>query len=359
MQTELLLIIIVAVVVIAVAASWLGVRKLGQRHTRSAASETPHKNSAAIQRVAFVYNPTKSGAQAAKTLLLRSTTLAGWPEPIFLETTLQDPGYAMARAALNAKVDVVIAGGGDGTIRAVGQELRHSEVPLGIIPLGTGNLLARNLEIDISDIAASVQVALFGHQRHIDSGSMELENSITGTVSKHSFMVIAGLGLDAEVMSDTKTKLKEQLGWLAYSEAGLRHLAGRRKKISIAMDDQPAQQRKIRSVLFANCGLLPGGIDFVPNALIDDGVLDIVVISPRSALGWVAMAGKVMFQHKNRLPVIDYYRAQHLVIRTVMPVETQVDGDPSGEATMVKITVDPKSVLVRVPAPDQGVKTKR
>jgi len=352
MPTEALVAIIVLIIVLAVGFSWLGVRKLAQKHTRSAVAESPHKIHADAQKVAFIYNPTKIGADAAKTLLLRSTSLAGWPEPIFLETTAEDPGVAMAGQALEAKADVVIVGGGDGTVRAVGQALRHTEVPLGIIPLGTGNLLARNLELDVNDIAGNVQVALFGHQRHIDAGLMELENEVTGVVSKKSFMVIAGLGMDAEVMNDTNSKLKESVGWLAYSEAGLRHMAGRRKKVSIALDDQPAQQRKVRSVLFANCGLLPGGIDFVPNALIDDGVLDVVVISPRSALGWMAMVGKVVFQHNNRLPVIDFYRSQQLVIRTVMPVETQVDGDPSGTATVVKVSVEHKAVLVRVAAPN-------
>lgn len=352
MPTEALIAIIVIVFLLAVGFSWLGVRKLAQKHTRSAVAESPHKIHVAAQRVVFIYNPTKNGAEAAKTLLRRSIAMAGWPEPTFLETTEHDPGYAMASSALEAKADVVIVGGGDGTVRAVAQTLRHSEVPMAIIPLGTGNLLARNLNLDINDIAATVQIALFGHQRHIDAGLIELEDEVTGTISKQSFMVIAGLGMDAEIMNDTNAKLKESVGWLAYSEAGLRHLAGRRKKVSIALDDQPAQQRKVRSVLFANCGLLPGGIDFVPEALIDDGVLDVVVISPRSALGWAAMAGKVVFQHKNRLPVIDFYRSQNLVIRAVMPVETQVDGDPSGTATLVKVSVEPKAVLVRVAAPN-------
>jgi diacylglycerol kinase family enzyme len=352
MPTEVLITVIVAAVLLAAGFSWLGVRKLAQNHTRSAAAESPHKIHAAAQKVAFIYNPTKNGAAAAKTLLLRSTTLAGWPEPLFLETTAADPGHAMARRALAAKSDVVIVGGGDGTVRAVGQELRHTEVPLAVIPLGTGNLLARNLDLDVNDIAANVQVALFGHQRHIDAGLMEIEDEVAGSVSRQSFMVIAGLGMDAEVMNDTNSKLKESVGWLAYSEAGLRHMAGRRKKVSIALDDQPAQQRKVRSVLFANCGLLPGGIDFVPTALIDDGVLDVVVISPRSAIGWLAMIGKIVLQHRNRLPVIDFYRSKKLVIRTVLPVETQVDGDPSGTATVVRVSVEHKAVLVRVAAPD-------
>jgi len=352
MSTELLAVIIAVIVLLAIGFSWLGVRKLAQKHTRSAVADSPHKIHLAKQQVVFIYNPTKNGADAAKTLISRSVSKAGWPAPLFLETTAADPGYAMAKAALEAKADVVIVGGGDGTVRAVGHILRRTEVPLAIIPLGTGNLLARNLDIDVSDIAGAVQIALFGHQRHIDAGLMELENEVTGATSAHSFMVIAGLGMDAEVMSDTNTKLKEHVGWLAYSEAGLRHMSGRRKKVSIAMDDQPAQQRKVRSVLFANCGLLPGGIDFVPGALIDDGVLDVVVISPRSALGWLAMAGKVVLRHKNNVPVIDFYRSRQLTLRTVLPVETQVDGDPSGTATIVKVSVEPKVVLVRVAAPN-------
>lgn len=353
MSTELLAVIIAVIVLLAIGFSWLGVRKLAQKHTRSAVADSPHKIHLVKQQVVFIYNPSKNGMDAAKTLITRSVSKAGWPAPIFLETTVNDPGFAMAKEALGAKADVVIVGGGDGTVRAVGQVLRHSEVPLAILPLGTGNLLARNLELDVNDIAGAVQIALFGHQRHIDAGLMELENEVTGATSTHSFMVIAGLGMDAEVMNDTNSRLKEHVGWLAYSEAGLRHMGGRRKKVSIAMDDQPAQQRKVRSVLFANCGLLPGGIDFVPGALIDDGVLDIVVISPRSALGWLAMAGKVVFQHKNRLPVIDFYRSQNLTIRTVLPVETQIDGDPCGSATIVKVSVEPKAVLVRVPAPNR------
>lgn len=351
MPTEILIAVIVAIFVLATAISWLGVRKLAQKNTRSTAADSPHKIHQARQQVVFIYNPTKSGAPDAKTLIARSVSKAGWPEPMFLETTAEDPGYSMARAALDAKADVVLVGGGDGTVRAVAQTLRHTEVPMAIIPLGTGNLLARNLDMDVADIAGSVQIALFGHQRHIDAGLMELEDGVTGAASKHSFMVIAGLGMDADVMNDTNSKLKEYVGWLAYSEAGLRHLAGHRKKVSIALDDEPAQQRKVRSVLFANCGRLPGGINFVPDAVIDDGVLDVVVVSPRSAFGWMAMAGKVVLRHKNHVPVIDFYRSKKLVIRTVMPVETQIDGDPTGPATCVKVSVEPKAVLVRVGAP--------
>ncbi|WP_026556587.1 diacylglycerol/lipid kinase family protein [Arthrobacter sp. 35W] len=353
MPTQVVVLIIVLACVLFVLFSWWGVRKLAQRHTRSAVAQSPHKVHLGRQKVAVILNPVKAGAADARVFITRSASLAGWAEPLFLETTAEDPGYAQARQALEYGADVVIAGGGDGTVRAVGEVLRHTDVPLGLIPLGTGNLLARNIGLDVNDIHSNVQTALFGHQRRIDTALMETENAVTGAASKHAFLVIAGLGMDAEVMGDTNDQLKKHVGWLAYSEAGMRHMVGRRRKVSIAMDDAPAQQRKVRSVMFANCGLLPGGIDFIPNALIDDGVLDVVVVSPRSALGWMAMGGKILFQHKGGPPVIDFYRSKSVTVRTTMPVETQLDGDPAGQATDVTVTVEPAALLVRVPAPTE------
>ena len=111
--------------------------------------------------------------------------------------------------------------------------------------------------------------------------------------------------------------------------------------MSISLDDQPEQARKIRSVLFANCGLIPGGIDFIPQAMIDDGMLDVVVMSPRSAIGWLAMYTKIVLKHKKDLPVMTYYRSGKITIRCAEPMPTQVDGDPSGEATKVTVQVAP------------------
>ncbi|MBW4095469.1 MAG: diacylglycerol kinase family lipid kinase [Acidobacteria bacterium] len=348
MDSWLWILIIVAAVLLFALVSWLRVRKLASRQSRSAVGDSPHKSTVGSQQVAVILNPIKAGAPDAKALIRRSASLAGWPDPVFYETTVDDPGHSAAQAALAAGADVVVVGGGDGTVRVVAHELRNMQIPLGVVPLGTGNLLARNLDLNVADIHSNVQTALFGHQRHIDMATMELENSVSGAHSVHSFLVIAGLGMDAEALGDTNSGLKKSLGWLAYSEAGLRHLPGRRKKVSINLDNQGEAQRKVRTVLFANCGLLPGGIAFVPDALIDDGVLDVVVISPRSALGWVAVTAKVLFQHKRKLPVIDYYRARTITIRTAVPEETQLDGDPAGKATMVRITVQPHSLLVRV-----------
>jgi diacylglycerol kinase family enzyme len=329
--------------------SWWGVRRLRARHIRSAVREDTHKPEPGHQKVAVILNPVKNKSLEARQAIIDACELAGWDSPRFFETTLEDPGYGQSRQALEYGADVVLACGGDGTVRVVAESLAHKGVAMGLIPLGTGNLLARNVELDVNDIADCIQIALFGHQRFIDTASMGIDNSITGESSTHTFLVIAGMGLDAEVVGDTKEDLKKTVGWLAYTEAGVRHLPGRRKRVTITMDDQPEQARKIRSVLFANCGLIPGGIDFIPEAMIDDGMLDIVVMSPRSAFGWIAMYAKILFKHKRNLPVMNFYRSGKVTIRSQEPMATQLDGDPAGEATEVTVQVQPGSLLVRVP----------
>ncbi|MHA7223804.1 diacylglycerol/lipid kinase family protein [Arthrobacter sp. RHLT1-20] len=343
-----LLYLVIAGVLAFAASSWWGVRRLKAKHTRSAVWEETHSPDLGQQSVAVVMNPIKAKSAEARELIASACASAGWEPPRFFDTTAEDPGFAQARAAVEYGADVVLVGGGDGTVRVVAEILAGTDIAMGLIPLGTGNLLARNIHLDLYDLQGCVRTALFGHQRFIDTARMRVENSRTGRSADHTFLVIAGIGMDAEVIGDTSDGLKKAVGWLAYTEAGVRHLPGRRKKVSIALDDQPEQSRKIRSVLFANCGLIPGGIDFIPQAMIDDGMLDVVVMSPRSAIGWLAMYWKIVLKHKRTLPVMTYYRSGKITIRCAEPMPTQVDGDPSGAATKVTVQVAPGSLLVRV-----------
>ncbi|MBT2534045.1 diacylglycerol kinase family lipid kinase [Arthrobacter sp. ISL-48] len=330
--------------------SWWGVRKLKALHVRSAVGGDAHDTGLGLQRVAVVLNPIKARSAEAKAAIQRACLTAGWEAPLFFETTAEDPGFSQVRSALDCKPDVVLVGGGDGTVRVVAESLAHTGVAMGLIPLGTGNLLARNVDLDVYDLHSNVQTALFGQQRYIDTGRMGIENSRTGHSSEHAFLVIAGIGMDAEVLADTNDGLKKAVGWLAYTEAGMRHMPGRRKKVSISLDGGAEQVRNIRSVLFANCGLVPGGIDFIPQAMIDDGMLDVVVMSPRSAIGWLAMYAKVIFKHKGNLPIMTMYHSGKIVIKCPEPMPTQLDGDTSGEATRLSVRVEPRSLLIRVRA---------
>ncbi|GAA2200894.1 diacylglycerol/lipid kinase family protein [Sinomonas flava] len=329
-------------------ASWWGVRRLAEQHSRSAVAEPAVAPPLGPQQVAIVLNPVKDRAQEARVLIEAACRGAGWPTPLVFHTTREDPGHSMALAALEARADVVIACGGDGTVRVVAEVLAGTETAMGLVPLGTGNILARNLDLDVGRLAHSVHTAVFGRQRKIDTASMTLTTDAGDTVT-HTFLVIAGVGMDAEILQDTSDDLKRSFGWMAYTEAGIRHMPGRkRRRVEVSLDDGEFQTRRVRSVLFANCSKLPGGVDFIPEAYIDDGVLDVAVMSPRSLIGWVAMYIKILFQHKHRLPVMQFYGARKVSIRVPEPIETQADGDVTGLATRVDVQVHPASLLVRV-----------
>jgi diacylglycerol kinase (ATP) len=334
--------------------SYWSVRRLRQTRTPTASVHDPVPVGEGPQRVALILNPSKSQAAHARGLVEQACADAGWEPPLVLETTVEDPGTGQAEQALDAGADVVIAAGGDGTVRAVAQALAHKPASLGLLPLGTGNLLVRNLGLPYHDVAGCVRFALNGYERRIDMAGIWLRNDHTGATSEHPFLVMGGVGFDASVMADTKQDLKAKFGWLAYSEAGVRHLPGRRRRISISLDGGQPQSRKVRSLLVANCGKLPAGVDFVPDAVIDDGFLDVVVLSPRSLIGWTWMAAKILLRHRGAIPVISYYRAREITVWSAEPIATQLDGDPSGSITSLTARIDPHALMVRVPAAAPG-----
>lgn len=352
MPVELLVLLLAALAVLAVLAyqpRFRRRRKAPGRRTRRRGRSAPDPSAPGYQRVAVVLNPVKGRSREALELLQRGCLDAGLDPPLVLETRVDDPGRSMTRRAVASGADVVIAAGGDGTVRIVAQELTGTGVLMGVLPLGTANLLARNLGMNVNNLQDSVRTALHGIPRRIDTGSIRLENAGTEGSSTHTFLVMAGIGLDADVIAHTQDELKRRFGWLAYGEAGVRRLPGRRRPMDIRLDDGEVQQRNVQSVLFVNCGLLPGGIDFVPAARLDDGYLDVVLVSPRSAAGWVWIAGKTVLRHRGNIPAIEYHRARKIRVSTADPTGTQLDGDLSGEVTALTVEIRPSALLIRAP----------
>ena len=159
MRDWLLYLVIAGALVFAVS-SWWGVRRLKAKHTRSAVWEDTHHPGLERQKVAVVLNPIKARASEARALVEGACLAAGWEAPLFYETTAEDPGFSQARAAVAAGADVVLVGGGDGTVRVVADVLAHSDIAMGLLPLGTGNLLARNIHLDIGNLHSCVETAL-------------------------------------------------------------------------------------------------------------------------------------------------------------------------------------------------------
>lgn len=295
--------------------------------------------------VGVVVNVSKEDADEAVRLVEAGCSAAGMPEPLIMASRVEDPGYLMTRRALEAGCDVVIAAGGDGTIRAVASELAGTDVALGVLPLGTGNLFARNIGLPYQDIAACVDEALHGQPHKVDTLQLSLERP-GGRKDHEVSLVIAGGGLDAEIMEDTRDVLKQRAGWLAYGEAGLRHIMGSRKTITIQLDDGDPSTVRVRSVLLANCGSLQAGIELVPTALFDDGHMDAVLLTPRHAWDWARILAKTTLRFSSEIPMMTVRQAVRGRIRMEEPLPFQIDGDAVGEVISVKAEVAPSSLIV-------------
>lgn len=305
--------------------------------------------------IALVINPTKSGAKQAKLAVEQFAKFFGIGRVITYETAADDPGASMTRNALRDGAELVLAAGGDGTIREVAEVLSNSskKATMGIIPLGTGNLLSRNLQLPINDIDRCIAIAFSGVTRTVDTVELAFENE-QGRVTESRSTVIAGVGLDAEIMDNTNDALKYAAGWLAYTEAGMRKLPGRRKSIRLQLDDGPVSKVKVRSVMVANCGLLTGGIELAPEAKIDDGLLDVVLLSPRTIVDWTRVAINVASRGRAGTKThLAARQAKKVRIELSEPMAAQIDGDGIGRARALTAWTKPSSLRVRVPRVDE------
>lgn len=340
---------------------------------------------AAHTLVAFVANPTKPGVPALRDAAVQACAARYLPEPMWLETTAEDPGVGQTRDAVARGAQLVVAVGGDGTVRAVAEGLAGTGVAMGLVPQGTGNLLARNLDLPLGDVDALLRIALTGQDRPIDVGWLtvvrdeaEVSDDIAEadpqaaapertppdareTAREHIFLVISGLGFDAAMVADADEELKAKVGWIAYFVAGIRHLHARRLRLQMSLDESPWFNVRLRSVLIGNCGKLPGGVILLPDAVLDDGWLDVAAIDTRvGLLGWTQLFGEVALQRfgvRTRLPNkagrIDHARSREVHVRTRDPQQIQVDGDIIGRAFEISARVDPLALTVRVARPDE------
>ncbi len=302
-------------------------------------------------RLAVVANPTKiPDAGAARAWVAARCAAAGWADPLWLETTVEDPGLGQARQAVEAGAAVVVAWGGDGTVRAVTAALMGSEVPLALLPAGTGNLLARNLGVPVADRAGALAVALGPHTRRIDVARAGVDVSGEDQdVVPTPFLVMAGLGFDAEVMASVEPRLKERVGWWAYVVAGVRNLRGRETRVRLVLDTGPPLSRRLRSIVVGNCGELTGGVRLLPSAQVDDGWLDVVVVSPRLVFGWAAVTAAVLTRGRYGHRAVEHFRCRRLEIRPEHPLQVQLDGDPLGTARALRVDLAAGSLLVKTP----------
>ena len=292
-------------------------------------------------RSAVVVNPVKvTDLELLRRTIVEGLAVAGWPAPAWHETTPEDPGRGQAQQAVRDGAELVFVCGGDGTVTAVVTALAGTDVALAVLPAGTGNLLAANLGL-AGDPATGVQVALEGGRRRID----------VGVVDDRCFVVMAGMGFDAQMLAGTSETAKKHLGWVAYVGGALKHLRDRPMRARVVLDGGAPMPRRPRSVIIGNVGRLQGGVRLLSKAEPDDGRLDVAILSPNNLRHWASL-GWAVLRRRERVPLMESYAAERVEIVSNHAQPRQLDGDLIEPGRTLKATVRPRALLLCVPQPD-------
>lgn len=308
---------------------------------RAAAANTSSR--ATSGTCAVIYNPSKVTDWLSFRRRVEHELDRHGMTPLWLETTRADPGREMTRRALDLEVDLVLGAGGDGTIRVICDELAGSGVPFGLIPAGTGNLLARNLGIPLDEVSA-LRTALEGRTRPIDLVRLTDEHGH----SEH-FTVMAGIGIDAVIMDATNADLKKAVGSAAYFVAAAQQARHPAVQATLQLDDEPPFTRRASVIVIGNVGFLQGGIPLLPDASADDGLLDVVVASPRSARDWLRITTRVLARKDRAEEQLDRLRGSRLTLTVDRSEPYQMDGDTVGRARQLTAEIRPGALQLRMP----------
>lgn len=312
-----------------------------------------------MPRAAIIYNPVRVDLERVRRTVTKWESKAGWAESLWLATTLDLPTSTLVGDAVGANVDLVIAAGGDGTVSEVAAALRQSGVPLGILPCGTANLLARNLLLPLNNLSAATRIAFTGRARPIDVGiiAYRLEG---GETAVRPYFVMAGFGIDADMVAGTDVLAKRRFGWIAYILPIVRS-AYRTSRASVtwSLDGHEAISARLHTLIVGNCSTVTAGLRLLPGAEVDDGLLDVLAL--RSLVGhdrrrFVNFLAQYQGPKPSTTPptgsdggnTFRYSTASRVSMTLRDPTTFQSDGDLIGRVEWAEFSLDPLAVTVRV-----------
>jgi diacylglycerol kinase (ATP) len=311
--------------------------------SRAVAEETA---AVPTKRAAVIFNPTKvTDWITFRRHVDYELKSRGWERALWLETTTEDPGRAMTEQAVREKVDLVLGAGGDGTIRVICSGLAHTGIPFGLIPAGTGNLLARNIGIPLDEVAA-LDVAFDGVDKAIDLVRLTVDDK-----PPDHFVVMAGIGLDAVIMEGADPKMKKAVGSAAYFVSAARNANHPALHATISVDDEPPIRRRAHVIVVGNVGFLMANIQLIAGARADDGLLDVLVASPRTLRDWVRLTTRVLARRRQPDDQLDRLKGHRVTITVEERDQVQLDGDTVGECNTLTAEVVPAALRLRVPRP--------
>ncbi|MFF4323424.1 diacylglycerol kinase family protein [Streptomyces sp. NPDC001568] len=296
----------------------------------------------------------------------------GWTDQRWTHTSVERPCGALPEECAEPGVDLVVVCGGDGTVRACADVAADTGIPIVLVPCGTGNLLARNLDLPL-DPRSALEEALTGSDFPIDVGRVRGDGLPTTR-----FTVMTGAGFDAATVRDTSPALKARLGWAAYVLSGARHLADPGMRLTVRLDGGRPRRRRARMVVVGNVGALQGGLELLPRARPDSGRLELVLFDPHGAAGWLAAAGHLAARVVRKgAPApdgpghpevggrrvaggsLEYFSAHRIEIRFAGAQPREVDGDTMAEGSHLLAEVEPGALRIRLPGAPGTLRRER
>jgi YegS/Rv2252/BmrU family lipid kinase len=299
----------------------------------------------------LIANPTARLVESSVSIDTVVECLKGSGLHVYVKLTEQpEDASAFARQAVEAGIPRVVAAGGDGTINEVVQALAGTETELAIVPLGTGNVIARYVGLDDRDYAASCDVAAGEHVRQIDLGKMD----------GRYFVATAGAGIDAQVAQNLDPWWKQQMGKVAYMTEFLRSVLMQEPHVFRIKVDGQIIEGPMWGVLICNTDEFTWRIKLASDVRDDDGLLDMLLIHRHGYLDLMDLAARMFFagEPAKGHPTATVIRAASMTIESEPPVPWQVEGDPQG-LTPVDVTIAPRALRLVMSAhkPDKKEET--
>lgn len=240
--------------------------------------------------------------------------------------------------ALEAGTDLLFVWGGDGMVQRCLDAIGDDGPDVAIVPAGTANLLAKNLGIP-RDIGEAVRIGLHGARRRLD----------TGRINGERFAVMAGVGIDALMIRDADAGLKDRIGRVAYIATGAQHLGDRRSRMTVRVGDTRWFRGEASCVVFGNVGRVLGGMTVFPEALPDDGRLEVGVVTAKGLLEWGRALGRTAIGEPGSSPFVHTASGTSFEIRLERKVPYELDGGDRPATKRIRVSIEPASVSICVP----------
>ena len=305
-----------------------------EHSTDASTTDSPTKS------VYVIFNPVsgQGSPEGRKKLILDALAADGY-NCQFVATTPEDGAKALAAQAVKNGVDLLAVSGGDGTVVEVLSALVGTDIPVAVLPAGTGNLLSINLGIP-TIVPDAVHVALSGRRYALD---------LARTEGGAYFAIMGGMGMDAQMIADADREAKNKFGKWAYFRAALKNLPRRRAYVDIYLDDRPPLRRRAKTVLLANMGKITGGLTVLPDASPNDGLLDVGIVKATTLAHWAHLMGSALLGRTRTDSALEVYQARRVTLKPRREQPVQFDGEDGGRTKSLTVEIVPRAVTVLLP----------